>query len=66
MPQSLTVPELEAARDFLRQAEVLVTGARSLFLGVRDHAAAARLKRAQVRIADEVRAIERLIAAAKP
>ena len=62
----LTIHELTAARDFLRQAETLIAGVRSLFLGVSDHATAAKLKNIGDRLADEIRMIERTIQAAKP
>jgi hypothetical protein len=39
----LTAPELIAARDFLRQADMLVDGVRSLFFNIGNSAPAARL-----------------------
>ena len=61
-----TASELTQARDFLAKAEVLVTDVRSLFFNRGDFATAARLKDIQARLADEVQALERLIAASKP
>jgi hypothetical protein len=43
-----------------------VTDVRSLFFSRGDFATAARLKDIQARLADEVQAVERLIAACKP
>lgn len=60
----LTIPELNTAKSLLRQARALVAGVQSLFFNVGDAAAAARLKDIDGRLEDEVRAIERLIAAA--
>ena len=40
----LTAAELVAARDFLRQADMLVDGVRSLFFNIENSAPAARLK----------------------
>ena len=40
----LTAPELIAARDFLRQADMLVDGVRSLFFTIGNSAPGARLK----------------------
>lgn len=47
----LTAPELTAARDFLRQADMLVDGVRSLFFNI---GPAARLKDIEGRLQDEV------------
>ena len=58
--------ELTHARDFLAKAEVLVTDVRSLFFNSDDFATAARLKDIQGRLADELRAVERLAAASNP
>ena len=57
--------ELTKAHDFLFEAHVLVTDVRSLFFNGDDFAAAARLKDIQVRLADELRAVERLAPARK-
>ena len=61
-----TASELTKARAFLCEADILVTDVRSLFFNRDDFATAARLKDIQGRIADEIRALERLIAAGKP
>ena len=45
---------------------MLVTDVRSLFLNSDNFATAARLKDIQGRLADEIRALERLVAATKP
>jgi hypothetical protein len=58
-----TASELTKARDFLREADMLVTEVRSLFLNSDNFATAARLKEIQARLADEIRVLERLIAA---
>ena len=58
--------ELNAARDFLRQADMLVAGVRSLFLNMGDSTAAARLKGIEGRLQDEVQVLERLIAKETP
>jgi hypothetical protein len=62
----LTIPELEAARDTLRQAEALALGARRTFWSAGDHVTASRLGIAANILADETAAIERSIQAAKP
>ena len=65
--QPLNIPtasELTKAHDFLREADMLVV--RSLFLNSDNFATAARLKEIQARLTDEVRVLERLIAAGKP
>ena len=67
--QPLNIPtasELTKAHDFLREADMLVTDVRSLFLNSDNFATAARLKEIQARLTDEVRVLERLIAAGKP
>jgi len=56
-----TASELTDARDFLCEADILVTDVRALFLNSDDFAAAARLKDIQGRLADEIQAVERLI-----
>ena len=67
--QPLNIPtasQLTVARDFLCEADMFVTDVRSLFFNSDDFATAARLKDIQGRLADEIRALERLIAATKP
>jgi len=61
-----TASKLAEARDFLCEADMLVTDVKLLFFGIGDFAKAARLKDIQGRLADEIKAIERLIAASKP
>jgi hypothetical protein len=61
-----TVSELTKAHDFLHEADLLVTDVKSLFRNSGDFVIAARLKDIQGRLADELRAVERLIAASKP
>jgi hypothetical protein len=53
-------------RNFLRDADMLVTEVKSLFFNTGDAATASRLKDIQGRLADEIRAVERLIVASKP
>ena len=62
----LATSELTKAHDFLFEADLLVTDVKSLFFNNGNFAAAARLKDIQVRLADELRALERLAAASKP
>ena len=57
--------ELSKAHDFLFEPHILVTHVRSLFFNSDDFATAARLKDIEGRLADELRAVERLIAASK-
>ena len=67
--QPLNIPtasELTKAHDFLHEADLLVTDVKSLFRNSGDFVIAARLKDIQGRLADELRAVERLIAASKP
>ena len=64
--QSLNIVAASKARDFLREADMLVTEVKSLFLNTGNFATAARLKEIQGRLADEIRALERLLAASKP
>ena len=64
--QALNIVAASKARDFLREADMLVTEVKSLFLSSDNFATAARLKEIQARLADEIRALERLIAATKP
>ena len=66
LEENTAASELNAARDFLRQADMLVAGVRSLFLNMGDSTAAARLKDIEGRLQDEVQALERLIAKATP
>ena len=61
-----TVSELTKASDFLLEADLLVADVKSLFFNSGNFAAAARLKDIQGRLADELRAIERLAAASEP
>ena len=58
---SLAHSELTKARDFLSEADALVTNVRLLFLN-NDFMIAARLKDIECRLADEVLVVERLIA----
>ena len=62
----LTASELTKVRHFLGDADMLVTDVKSLFLNTGDFATAARLKDIQGRLADEIRTLERLIAASTP
>jgi hypothetical protein len=67
--QPLNIPtasQLTVARDFLCEADMFVTDVRSLFFDIGNFATAARLKDIQGRLADEIQAVERLIAASKP
>jgi hypothetical protein len=67
--QSLNIPtasELTEARDFLFEADMFVAVVKSLFFDIGNFATAARLKDIQGRLADEIQAVERLIAATKP
>ena len=61
-----TASELTKAHDFLYEADLLVTDVKSLFRNSGDFVIAARLKDIQGRLADELRTVERLIAASKP
>ena len=61
-----TASELTKAHDFLFEADMFVTDVRSLFFNIGNFATAARLKDIQGRLADEIQAVERLIAASKP
>ena len=58
--------ELTKAHDFLFEAHMLVTDVRSLFFNSDNFATAARLKEIQGRLADEIQALERLIAVTTP
>jgi hypothetical protein len=64
--QPLAASKLTKARDFLWEADMLVADVKLLFLYGDDFATAARLKDIQGRLADEIQAVERLIAAGKP
>jgi hypothetical protein len=62
---SIAASELTKAHDFLFEADLLVTDVKSLFRNSGDFVIAARLKDIQGRLADELRTVERLIAASK-
>ena len=62
----LTASELTKVRAFLCDADMLVTEVKSLFFNTGDAATAARLKDIHGRLVDEIRALERLIAASTP
>ena len=62
----LTASELTKVRHLLGDADMLVTEVKSLFFNTGDFSTAARLKDIQGRLADEIRALERLIAARTP
>jgi len=64
--QPLNIVAASKARDFLCEPDILVTDVRALFLNSDDFATAARLKDIQGRLADEIQALERLIAASTP
>jgi hypothetical protein len=53
----------EYSRDFLCETDLLVTDVKSLLSHSSNFATAARLKDIQGRLADEIRTLERLIAA---
>ena len=64
--QPLNLPsasKLTEAREFLCEAAILVSDVKSLLAGSSNCATAARLNDIQGRLADEVQAVERLIAA---
>jgi len=61
----LTASELTKAHNFLYEADLLVTDVKSLFRNSGDFVIAARLKDIQGHLADELRTVERLIAASK-
>jgi len=66
--QPLNIPtssELTKAHDYLFEADMLVTDVKSLFFDIGNFATAARLKDIQGRLADEIQAVERLIAGSK-
>jgi hypothetical protein len=58
--------KLTEARKFLCEAAILVSDVKSLLADSSNCAMAARLNDIQGRLADEVQAVERLIAADKP
>ena len=58
-----TASQLTEARDFLCEAAILVTDVKSLLSDSSHLAMAARLRDIQGRLADEIWAVERLIAA---
>ena len=58
-----TASQLREARDFLCEAAILVTDVKSLLSDSSHLAMAARLRDIQGRLADEIWAVERLIAA---
>ncbi len=67
--QPLNIPtasELAKARDFLCESAILVADVRSLLLDGSNFAMVARLKNIQGRLADEICAVERLIAVTTP
>jgi hypothetical protein len=57
-----TASELTKARDFLCESAILVADVKSLLSDSSNFAMVARLKDIQGRLADEIRAVERLIA----
>ncbi len=61
-----TPSELTEALDFLSEAAILVTDVKSLLSDSSEVAIAARLRDIQVRLVDEIYAVERLIAATAP
>jgi hypothetical protein len=66
--QPLNTPapsELMKAHNFLYEADLLVTDVKSLFRNSGDFVIAARLKDIQGRLADEIRAVERLVTGSK-
>jgi hypothetical protein len=58
--------KLTGAREFLCEAAILVTDVKSLLAECGNYVMAARLKDVQGRLADEVQAVERLIAVTTP
>ena len=61
-----TPSKLAEACEFLCEAAILVSDVKSLLADSGNFAIAARLKDIQGRLADEIQAVERLIAASKP
>jgi hypothetical protein len=66
MPLPLTIVELAAAADDLRQAEALAARVRGIFLTAGNYVTAARVNDIIGRLADEVAAIDRAIQVTKP
>ena len=67
--QPLNIPtasELTKARDFLSESAILVADVKSLLSDSSNFAMVARLKDIQGRLADEIWAVERLIAVTTP
>jgi hypothetical protein len=62
MIEKLTILELNAARQLLHRADMLVADARSLFFDIEDCTTVARLKNIERRLQDEVQSVERLMA----
>ena len=63
--QPLNIFAASKAHDFLFEAHMLVTDVKSLFRNSGDFVIAARLKDIHGRLADEIYALERLIAGSK-
>ncbi|MGA8771207.1 MAG: hypothetical protein WB610_12650 [Rhodomicrobium sp.] len=63
--QPLNIFAASKAHDFLFEAHMLVTDVKSLFRNSGDFVIAARLKDIHGRLADEIHALERLIAGSK-
>ena len=61
-----TPSELTKAHNFLYEAAILVTDVKSLLSNSGDFVVAARLKDIQGRLADEIWAVERLVAVTTP
>ena len=61
-----TASELTKAHDFLCESAILVADVKSLLSDSSNFAMVARLKDIQGRLADEIWAVERLIAATAP
>ena len=64
--QLLNIVAASKAHDFLCEADMLVTDVKSLFFDIGNFVTAARLKDIQGRLADEIKTVERLVAASKP
>jgi hypothetical protein len=58
---SLTIAELGIVRDFLRQADMLVSAVRGMLLSGGNTKGARRLKEAADRLADQIKEIEDII-----
>ena len=63
---NLAASELTKAHDLLLEADSIVMDVKSLFYTSGNFAVAARLKNIQSRLNDELRAVERLLAASTP